>query len=59
MEEAKEVNNNAQVARNRGISETSVRTWRKNEDKLSKKFFQIYNLENSWMRFAGKEIIYF
>ena len=36
VEEAKVVNNNAQVARNYGISETTVQNWRMNEDKLSK-----------------------
>ena len=39
VEEAKEVNNNAQVARKHGISEASVRCWRKNEAKLSNTFF--------------------
>ena len=44
MEEAKEVDNNAQVARKHGISEASVRCWRKNEEKLiSKKCFPMYN----------------
>ena len=37
VEEAKVENNNTQVARNHGISEASVRYWRKNEDKLSNK----------------------
>ena len=39
VEEAKVESNNTQVARNHGISEASVRYWRKNEDKLSKIFF--------------------
>ena len=42
VEEAKASNNNAQVARKYGISPTTVRNWRKNEDKLSKIFFYVY-----------------
>ena len=34
--------NNTQVARNHGISEASVRYWRKNEDKLSKMIVIFY-----------------
>ena len=41
VEEAKELDNNTLVARKHGISEGAVRSWRKNEDKLSKNFFQI------------------
>ena len=36
VEEAKVVNNNAQVARNYGISETTLQHWRMNEDKICK-----------------------
>ena len=38
IDEAKKLSNNTQVARNHGISEYSVRLWRKNEEKIRKKF---------------------
>ena len=38
IDEAKRMSNNTQVARNHGISEYSVRLWRKNEEKIRKKF---------------------
>ena len=44
VEEAKALNNNAQVARNHGISPASVRNWRKNEDKLSKIFLCVRSI---------------
>ncbi len=38
IEEAKKLGNNTQAARNHGISEYSVRLWRKNEEKIRKRF---------------------
>ena len=44
VEEAKELDNNTLVARKHGISEGAVRSWRKNEDKLSKHSSEIRGL---------------
>merc|ERR1712045_272902 len=47
VEEAKEVDNNAQVARKHGISEASVRCWRKNEAKLKISDIKNEGVQNS------------
>ena len=48
VEEAKVVNNNAQVARKHGLSQDTIQYWCKNEDNISKYFFQIKYLSTTF-----------
>ena len=41
------VNNNAQVARKHGLSQDTIQYWCKNEDNISKYFFQIKYLSTT------------